>query len=247
MKKTLRDIVVEILDYMDGQPVSSINDTDEALQIARIVERTYYNLMSSNTVPEQKKLLKLIVSSDATYPTHLKTPDDLIRLHNLWYDIETDPTKKRKYHELQYVDPLTFIHKTDTYEGQVQIVPDKDAATDLRIRTDKHPDFYTSFNDNWIVVDSFNSSVDSTLQANKLRAYGTVLPQFTIDDDFIPEMDVNLFPVLIEEAKSVAFEVLKGVRSTKVEQAARRNRYLSQPDRQKVGSSPRWNNYGRVL
>ncbi len=247
MKKTLREIVTEIIDYLDSEPVSSINDTSEAFQIARIVERTYYNLFKVNTLPEHKQLVNLVVNSDNTYPTHLKVPDDVIHLDNVWYDVENDPSKPRNYKEICYLKPLEFLYKTDRYQGDIQIVPDKHANTDLRIRRDKHPDFYTSFDDEWIVFDSFDSSVDDTIQASKLRGYATVIPAFQLTDDFIPDIDINMFPVLVEEAKSVAFEILKGFRSQKVEQSARRNRYLYRPDKQSVGRYRLWNNYGRSV
>mgnify|MGYP000149502562 CR=1 FL=1 len=56
------------------------------------------------------------------------------------------------------------------------------------------PSFYTSFDDEHIVMDSYKSSVETTLQNSKTQAYGVVYPTFTISDTFTPDLDDTLFP-----------------------------------------------------
>ena len=92
------------------------------------------------------------------------------------------------------------------------------------------PSFYTSFDDEHIVMDSYKSSVESTLQNSKTQAYGMVYPTFTISDTFTPDLDDTLFPYLLAESKSVAFSLFKSGSDPKVEQAARRLKSYVQND-----------------
>ena len=50
MKKTLLQIVQNILSDLDSEDVNSISDTVEAMQIARVVENTFYNIVATRDV-----------------------------------------------------------------------------------------------------------------------------------------------------------------------------------------------------
>jgi hypothetical protein len=117
--------------------------------------------------------------------------------------------------------------------------------TDLYVRTDKHPSYYTSFNDYYIIMDSYDSSVEATLQQSKTRAMGSVYPSFSQTDSFEPDIDKNLIPLLTAEAKSACFSLFKGGSDPKVEQAARRLKSYVQNDMYKIKRANTRNNYGR--
>ena len=51
-----------------------------------------------------------------------------------------------------------------------------------------------------------------------------------MEDDFVPPLDANLFPLLLAESKGVCFINLKQVSSSKEEQRARRQRIRMQRD-----------------
>ena len=51
---------------------------------------------------------------------------------------------------------------------------------------------------------------------------GALEPAWTMSDTFTPDLDANLFPLLLNEAKSLAFVEIKQSSNPKAEQYARR-------------------------
>lgn len=240
MKRNLLAIVQDILSDMDSEEVNSISDSVEAEQVARIVRSTYESFVATLDIPEHRELIKLEAASDSDYPTHFSYTDDVKEIVELWYE-----NSQGFYHKLKWVDPLDFLTKTDTVQSDFEYVYDKHAGTKLRIKNNATPDFYTSFDDQYIVCNSYDSEVDDTLQESKIRAYGTVYPTFTISDDFVPDLDSTMFPYLIAESKSVAMSLLKGGTDAKIDQMARRQKQYRQNDMYKTKRANARPNYGR--
>lgn len=248
-KMTLLQIVQKILSDMDGEEVNSIGDTTEATQIASIVEDTFYNIVENRLVPEHRELVKLTALSDSNFPTHFSVPANTTGITGVWYDVSTDSSFQ--YKEIKYVEPESFLKLVDAVGGTAgtdyQNVSDKNGTTNLRIRLDKFPDYWTMFDDFYIVMDSLDTDYDATLQASKVRAMATVTPVFDdTDDNYTPDLDANYFPLLLNESKSVAFSLLKGGSDPKIEQAARRQRTRIQNDVFNVVKSRSLSKYGRT-
>lgn len=240
MKMTLLEIVQSILSDMDSEDVNSIGDTVEATQVASIVKDTYNNLIATRNIPEHYELLKLTAASDSNFPTHFQYPTDLKDLDCVWYE-----DKDGNYTEVEWLDPLVFLKKTDGISSNYVTVNDKNGGTKLRISNNKHPTFYTSFDDSWIIFNSYESTEDSTLQESKVRAYGTKYPTFSLTDNFTPDIDNTMFPYLLAESKAVSMSLLKGGADPKIEQAARRQKSYVQNDMYKTKRYNNWSNYGR--
>jgi hypothetical protein len=228
MKKTLLNLVQDILEVMDSEEVNSISDTTEAGQIATIVETVFYNMIATRKVPEHKELIKITSHSDSSRPTHFTYPTNVKTLNWITYDKSDDGTFL--YSEVDWVEPEVFLDRTDGTSDNYDSVEDVNAGVKLRIRNDKQPDFYTSFDDENIVMDSYQSSVDTTLQTSKTRAYGVKYPVFSKTDDYVPDLDADFFPLLLAEATSMSQSLLKGGSDPKTEQAARRQKSYHQND-----------------
>ena len=240
MKTTLLQIVQSILSDMDSEDVNSINDTIEAQQIASVVEDTYYNIIAARDLPEHNKLMTLTAMSDSAKPTHFKYPSDTKHIERVEYNIGT--VAKKDFREVEYIDPVVFLDRMDetgllvaTYDGNL----------DIFVRTDQPPRFYTSFDDEYIIMDSYDSDVEVTLQSSKIRAFGSTYPAFSQVDSFEPDIDNTLMPYLLAEAKSTCFSLFKGGSDPKVEQAARRLKSYVQNDQHKSRKANIRNNYGR--
>jgi hypothetical protein len=217
MKKTLLELVQSILSDMDSEPVNSISDSIEAEQIASVIEDTYFNFVSSREIPEHRRLIKITALSDNTKPTHFK----YVGRQLYWIRYNIDENSKTNYREIKYMDPGSFATRNlDT--SNVTTVYDVSASTNLLILNDRMPSIYTSFDDEHIVMDAFKSSVESTLQTTKTQAYGIVTPTFSLSDTFEPDLDEDLIPYLLAEAKSASFSLFKSGSDPKVEQSARR-------------------------
>jgi len=108
------------------------------------------------------------------------------------------------------------------------------------------PSFYTSFDDYYLVLDAYDSDIDTTLTAAKIRAYGVKYPVFDkTDDDYVPDIDGTLHPMLLAEATSTAQSLLKGGSDPKVEQAARRQKSYIQNDLYRTVRANKRPLYGR--
>lgn len=233
-----------VLSDMDAEEVNSLSDTTEAAQVASIIKDTYNNMVANRTIPEHKQMTKLVSLSDTAKPTHF-TYGEATKLEKVWYDKSADSSFR--YEVVKWCEPLEFVRMTDGVTGSNYItVDDQKSGTKLRIRTDAMPMFYTSFDDEHLVFNSHDSAVEPILQQNKVRAYGTVVPAFDMQDDgFVAPVDAHLFPYLLAEAKSTAMSLLMGGPDGKVEQAARRQKSYLQNDKFNTIRTRGLSSYGR--
>ena len=243
MKKTLLQIVQNILSDLDSEDVNSISDTVEAMQIARVVENTFYNIVATRDVPEHTSMLKLTALSDSARPTHFQYPDNVKSVTDVWYDKSDDSSFE--YGVVRYLSPKEFLRKTDARTSDYTSVTTVVGGVSLRIGNNKMPDFYTSFDDDYIVMDSHDNTIDSTLITAKVRAIGATIPVFSQSDTYTPDLDDVMFPYLINESKSVCFSLFKGGPDQKIDQAARRQKSYVQNDMYKTKQENKRPKYGR--
>jgi hypothetical protein len=143
-------------------------------------------------------------------------------------------------------DPIKFLNDMPSLVGDDTIeVTDPLSGSKLYVRNNKNPRYYTSFDDEYIICDSYDASVDDTLVSSKTRCWGTVRPTFSLVDSFVPDIDEVLFPYLLAEAKSVCFSLFKSGSDPKIEQAARRLKSYVQNDQFKSKRANVRNFYGR--
>lgn len=242
MKRTLLQIVQNILSDMDSEDVNSISDSIEAEQIASVVRDVYYNMVSTRMIPEHQELIRLVSLSNSARPTHFQVPESVKRIDFLRYNIST--TNGTDFKEIEYIEPLVFL--TLNRDGDnVDTVYDVNGNTPILVRNNKMPDYYTSFDDLHIVMDSYDSNVDNILAESKTQALGHKVPDFNINDNFTPDLDEVLFPYLIAESKSTCFSLFKSGVDQKIEQAARRQKSYMQSDMYRVKKENKRPYYGR--
>ena len=92
----------------------------------------------------------------------------------------------------------------------------------LYARSDLQPRYCTVVSDYYVLFDSYDSAVDDTLQASKCMAYGQIIPTWQMVDTFVPLIDEAQVPLLLNEAKSLAFYELKQMLHQKAEQENKR-------------------------
>lgn len=247
MKMSLIEIVQDILNDMDSDEVNSIDDTQESAQVAQIVKSTYFALISNRNWPHLKKGISLEAPGTTATPTHMKLSDNVKELSFINYNKARDGETRKKYQSVSWVEPDDFLRATNrrnSDEANIDIIIDP-SGIELLIRNDQAPTYYTSFNDTHVVFDSYDSSVDDTLQESKVQAQGYVNPIWLPEDDFIPDLPEEAFTLLLEEAKSRASLKLKQTQDVKAEQeAGRQNRWLSRKD-WRVHGGIQYPDYGR--
>lgn len=230
MKPTLLDIVTDIINDMDGDFISSINDTDEAAQVAQIVKSTYQALMSNRNWPHTARVMNITPFADSDLPTHTRLEDNVKELISVYYDVRQDTDPKLNYQQIKYLDPDDFLRHTNqrnSTDVNSTVVLDP-SGVKLIISTNKAPEYYTSFDDDTMVFDSYDALVDTTIQANKTQIRAYIIPTFEMRDDFVPDLPLEAFTLLTEESKSKAMFHLKQTQDIKAEQeSGKQNRWLS--------------------
>lgn len=252
-KKTLLDLTQAILDSMGSDEVNSIDDTEEAYTIAKIVRDTYYELLGSRLWPTHAELIRLTPSADEDYPTHMKLEDDVIEIHQVFYNIKeqtSNATGSDDYKEITYLEPMDFIRlvmRRDASASNIETVIDNlvGNGTRLLIDNDKFPDYWTSFDDTYLIFDSYDDTYDDTLQSQKTMVWAVVEPPFTLSDTFIPDIPTKAFPYLLEEAKSTAYVEVRQAENPKAEQKSRRQRSYLAREKHRTKGGLKTTTYGR--
>ena len=246
-KRDLLDMVQEILSDIDSDEVESIDDTVEAEQIVSILKSTYYAMMNNRDWPHLRRSIQISSLGDTAKPTHMKIQDGVKELCFLKYNKQKLGATKKDYGDITFLQPDHFLHKTnqeDSSSSDVLLVTDT-GGIELLVRVDRAPTYCTSFDDEYIVFDSYDSTVDSTMQESKIQAMAYVMPEWTSSDTFIPDLPENAFTALVEEAKSKAALRLAQKPDEKAEQeAGRQNRWLARRAR-RINGGIQYPNYGR--
>lgn len=97
------------------------------------------------------------------------------------------------------VETYTFSDNTNGYNSSYTI----------KYKNNQQPTYCSILSNYYVFFDGFDSTQDSTLQASKIMAYGSVIPQWRNEDGFIPNLEEEQFPLLLNEAKELAFFELK--------------------------------------
>lgn len=244
---TVLDMTQKILSAMDSDEVNSINDTLEATQIAEVIESTYYNIISGKDWPHLFELFQLTASGDNTKPTHMSLPDTYLEIKWLKYNKRNSTDTKDKFEDVIYKDPEEFINLLnvrDETESNVTEVTDASGIV-LKILNDIAPTYYTSFDNENIIFDSYDSGVNTTLISSKTQCYGKKEPTFTLSDSFVPDLPVAMFSYLLNESKATCFVEMKQTQNPKAEQHSITQRRRLSQDVWRLAGGIKYPNYGR--
>jgi hypothetical protein len=213
MNYTVLEMTQNILASMDSDEVSSISDTAESQQVSEIIRTAYFNILSRANLPEHKTLFQLIGES-SSYPVLLNRPSTVSYIEWIKYNnIDDDGNDTYEYITIlplqQFLDNMHMLQNvTDVSTVESFVLND---AT-YYFTNDTKPRYCTIIDDYYVLFDSYDNTVDTTnLQNDKTLCYGQTLPAFTLNDSFVPDLDDQQFPLLLNEAKSLAFLELKQI------------------------------------
>lgn len=246
-KLTLLEIVQDILNDMDSDPVNSINDTVEAQQIAQTVKTTYNNIIDGKDWPHLYELFQFEALSSVLKPNYLKIPDNIISIDFVKYNVRKVADTKDKFTDIKYKLPedfLDLVTRRNSSLSTIQVVSDF-SLVNLNILNNKAPEYYTSFDDQYIIFDSFNNTVDTTVMTSKTSGRGRRNVVFTLADTFVPDLPVQMFSYLLSEAKSVSFLNFKQTANAKAEQHSISQRRRMSQDAWRIKNGITYPNYGR--
>jgi len=246
-KMTLIEIVQDILSDMDSDEVNSINDSVESLQVAQIVKSTYYNIIDGKDYPWLYELFQMNTSGTVSLPTHMRLPETVIDLKWIKYNTKKATDTKNKFTKIVYKTPEEFLNildQRDSTDTKVDIITDT-TGIKLNVYNERGPAYFTSFDDDYLVFDAFDSGVETNLQNSKTQCYGKKSVAFTLSDTFTPDLPVQMFTYLLNEAKSAAFLTLKQMPNPKVEQISVSQKRKMSQEAWKITNGIKYPNYGR--
>ncbi len=258
MKKTLLEIVQSIASDAESDEINDIDESTEARQIVNIVEQTYYDLRVALNLPEHDGPFKLDATGGTDFPVKMNLPSNVIDLQSLKYDCRELGATYPVFVPMYSVSLAEFTNRMYSLpESADSTIESSDVLINgdtfqFFYRNDEAPSYYTTTDDNSVIFNSYDSSVDNNLQQSKTFGFGRIIPTFTRSNSFIPALDADKFPLLIEEAKISVFNDLKQMDNKISMKRARAHMIRSQNDRQNVKKDTSYGspydgfpNYGR--
>lgn len=228
--KTLLEVVQEVLSEVDGDTVNTISDTEESEQVARHVVAVYRNMVSNSNWHSHRRALTLVPRSDNLFPTHILLEDRVKELLFINYDTRKVGTTRKNFVALDWKEPddfLRYVNKRDSTASNIQTVVD-DSGIDLLIQNDKAPQYYTTFDDTNIIFDSFDYTVDDTIQESKIQAAGYILPTLSLTDSAVPDLPPDAEAGFIEECIARVQYKMRQFQDVKAEaESTRQKRWLA--------------------
>lgn len=235
----LLEVINDVLDSTKSFPVSDWNDTAESRIVAGIIKRQVQLL---NDGKEFKSLRTLIALSDPDKPTNFLYPSQVDEVYWIKYKDSTG-----QYKLVHYLDPIEFINKmdiNDSTDSNTQLVDMN--GVKITITTNRHPKYWTSFDDQTIIMDSFESTVDGTLQESKTQTYVRETADFEFSNTYELPVNPDSEASLLEHCISSAYVEIKGTANPKAEAQARKSMILNKASNKRDPQKPSWTAYGRV-
>ena len=234
MKKyTLLEIVTSVLDSMGSDNISTIEGSavpEEALQIVSIAKDLYFLMATEQEWKHLKVTKQLTALADVTHPSHMQFPSGLESVEVVKYDVRDAVGDALDFQEITYIeDPsefLSLLHSRNSTDTEIETITDFGGAT-LLIKNDASPSCWTTIDDDYIIFDSYDSNLETSLVAAKSVVVGVTEPTWTETDAFVPNMPGKMFPTFLETLKAICHEdiqkeasawhtKLAGVGSTKI-------------------------------
>jgi len=226
MKYTLLDATQTILSSLDAEAINSINDTPEALQVVTCLRTAYYDLVNRSNLPEDFLPFNLMASS-ATTPTQMSMPIDFDSLTWIKYNVTDSSTPNPTWADIgvlpwdEFARRMYSLDPTDSNTGLYNITIGN-YTLPIMYTLDHAPQYYSTFDDQNVIFDSIDTSVESFLASSKSLAQGRKIKTWTSVDTFVPDMQEDQFQLWLHDAKALAWAELKQTIHQKAEGTARK-------------------------
>ena len=249
---TLKEMVDDILNDMDSDPtfdntpLEDIASTEESRQVMQILKTTYFSIIDGKDWPHLYDTFQL-TESDASTPTTMTIPTNVMDFSYLKYNIATATDTKDRFTKLTYKTPEEFLNITDARDSSLTTI-DQITATSgifLNIYNDRAPLYWTSPDDHTIVLDAYDSGVDTFTTTVKTQCFGKIYPTWTETDAFVPDLPIDAFSYFLAEAKSMCFLNIKQTANPKVEAQSTTHRRRMSQEAHKIDNSIKYRTFGR--
>jgi len=245
--KTVLEMVQDILANLEDDSVDDIDETEESEMVTTILEQVFFDIVDEFDLPFEEAVFQLTPDGAST-PTHMSLPSGIVRVDIVQYNklnVASDPLN---YTEIPYTSPKFFmelINARDSDDSSVDSITDSSGVT-LLITNNANPRYWTSFDDEKLIFDSYDSSLESNLQQSKTWCMGEKRPVWVRSNNAKPDLPAHLEQYLFNETLSLAFVNYKQAANQKVEQHSRRSRRAALNNRARLDPLPfKTPDYGR--
>lgn len=250
-RKSLLEIVQDILSALNDDEINSIHDTTRAHDVAKLVRDAYLELTAFEHIPELKKLTQLKAASNNNYPAVLSVPEDVNFVYKIRYNTNGIAEEEDCYTDVCYLSPMCFMDRlscnkeTENHVKMLVNSADEPESPHIWVRNNKHPSYWTSFDDVNILFDSWNSEVEDTLQNKNSLALVSHTPAFKFQDSFKIPVDLKTLVFLTARAKNLAFDIYKGYVPQELVRSERKAKATLNHVKGNFEKYPDWSAFGR--
>ena len=246
MSRTLLYTVQRVLEKLDLDEVNSINDTTDSILVAREAEDTLNDLFNRNEWPERYDLVSIESVSNTQNPTALRIPIDVSKRSSVRCETTESGASDREFCKLTQLSPEDFLDMTYSRRSSDDnvIVADYNGL-EILVYNDQAPTYFAVFDNEIIILDSFDNQVEATVQGSKTICRASTFPTFIMNDDYIIPLDLKTYPLYLSELTTACGVALNG--DVNVEEERRRNRAISRLRREadRLNTLSSRNNFGR--
>ena len=249
-KKTLLEFVQDILSDADGDDVNSITDTVESDQCARVVRDAYDRIVNLHDLQHIKTLSALEATSGTT-PNVMTRPEGFTNIEWIRYDKRLAVSDAPNFEKISYCTPDYFINlvqSRNTGDSTVDAITLSTGAV-IHVRNDTAPTYYTVMDEgsDELVFDSYNSALETNLQASKSMIYGDTKPTLVLSDSSTLSLPRHLEVLVATEARAMYFDLYKDGITSEIDRSRRRAETRAQRQRHIIKNTDNDNgpNYGR--
>lgn len=197
LPSTLLQVVQSVLSDYGNATVSDISTHPDARRCAQIAKEAFYYLHTTLEWRHVNVYSQLASAADSSKPTHLLFDgQDLASITRLKYNV-ADTGEDDQHRELTYMYPEDFVDMVQN-RSSMDNVDEVTLGTGVSIyvQNDTSPMYWTALDDEYIILDSYDSTIESTVQGNKTTVEAKTVPQWQETDNFVipvPQKDRAMY------------------------------------------------------
>jgi hypothetical protein len=195
MKLTLLEIVQDMLTATDSENVSTVGETEDAGMCVNIANREFERLISKFRWRHTRTFGKLVTRTNL-HEMNIPTTAIAIVPNTLYYEGD----------RVYWMDADSFLSYTlPRLATESNIVE----TGDIKVYTDRNPQYYTSFNDEVLVFDAYPTASGLVAADTDCILYNAPTSRLTSDGDFF-DLPPQAFPALVLRCITKAIAEIKG-------------------------------------
>ena len=156
-KRTILKLVQDLGEGIDSDEIDSLAETEEVVRIENILKQTVQEVLDRKTWEFMKDKVRQLDIREAgsSELNTLTIPADVTHINCLKYRDDND-----KFFELRYLQACEFIdmlQSRDATQPEITAINNADGVA-LNVDTTQAPQFWTSFDEETITFDAYNST-----------------------------------------------------------------------------------------